>query len=661
MAKRAGSVESPTACKKQATSPSHAAGQVGVPVEKPAGTPPHSTPTPGDGANGKIARPALPTDKESTHCDMEALMKDICRWCEQELPAAMNKCPGLAGMCKDRPFWECRPLAIGEADKGSLVGHKEPFDQAKCSVAIAQKGMYEASMNIDWLRVFPASPTARQIMGDMPTLAEVQAGAESWFNYREDPNLASSQDKTRKVFPTVLAAYVETVQLLGREAFPQSLMLLDGYIFSWAWWFHLYKILENFGLPAVDDHQAAMLRLHLDIGLSVTVHVRVETDSAELAKWAMERSSQKSVTAAIVETDSFAAFVQRVAVFLHGVEDKQRHRALTNANVHYGGSAVSKQMYFAIQACLPLVVGEVAKSLDRLRREFGRDCFTKGYTKMYLLSRMCAKVGLSCKVSTETLFEHCLQGLLLELRYELLRVEDMTVPKLQCCRGGNSGKFGVLLWKHLLSDAVFAVAKQAAKDSGGALQSEADALERDFGSYASFEKNFQSLASPQDSLELWKKDKRKAVMEAADFLHDLYGGVYDSALAAMNIEESKDPGEVDWLTVKGLQPYEVIVRLFRSAGTAVSCSAAEEAPAPNKRTLNRLMSDPVYEDSRQEEVVRERQETWRKAIAERKTLVTFSVCKQWTKEKLRQHTASLAAAKEFKGVIGERHRIHFGS
>ena len=42
-------------------------------------------------------------------------------------------------------------------------------------------------------------------------------------------------------------------------------------------------------------------------------------------------------------------------------------------------------------------------------------------------------------------------------------------------------------------------------------------------------------------------------------------------------------------------------------------------------------------------------------------MVTFSVCKHWTKVKLRDHVASLAAAKEFKGVIGEKHRILFGS
>ena len=94
--------------------------------------------------------------------------------------------------------------------------------------------------------------------------------------------------------------------------------------------------------------------------------------------------------------------------------------------------------------------------------------------------------------------------------------------------------------------------------------------------------------------------------ETADFLNDLYGGAHDAALAAMNIEESKDPSQVDWTTVRGLELYGNIVRLFRSAGTAVSSSAAGDAPAPNKRTLNRLMPDPAYEDARHDEVQRER-------------------------------------------------------
>ena len=74
----------------------------------------------------------------------------------------------------------------------------------------------------------------------------------------------------------------------------------------------------------------------------------------------------------------------------------------------------------------------------------------------------------------------------------------------------------------------------------------------------------------------------------------------------MSIEECKDHDDVDWHTVKGLERYESVVRLFRSAGTAVSNSAAEDAPAPSRRALTRLMSDPVYECAQVADVERER-------------------------------------------------------
>ena len=124
MPKRHGSDVSPQASKKQATLTSFTKVVETVPVVKPVVTSQGTSPSSAAGSDGKFARPSLPTEKESIHCDVEALMKDVCRWCEQELPAAIDMCPGLTGMCQKRPFWECRPLAIREAGKGSLVGHR---------------------------------------------------------------------------------------------------------------------------------------------------------------------------------------------------------------------------------------------------------------------------------------------------------------------------------------------------------------------------------------------------------------------------------------------------------------------------------------------------------------------------------------------------------
>ena len=45
-----------------------------------------------------------------------------------------------------------------------------------------------------------------------------------------------------------------------------------------------------------------------------------------------------------------------------------------------------------------------------------------------------------------------------------------------------------------------------------------------------------------------KKDKRKVVAEVADFVHDLFGGLYDTALDKTNIKDHKEPASVDWST-----------------------------------------------------------------------------------------------------------------
>ena len=239
-------------------------------------------------------------------------MKDIIRYCEQEIPAAAKASDLDAMFQPNVSFWECLPLAI--AGDASLKGHKPPFDQSQCIAAMASKGMYEASMNLHWLTPFPSGTTSEQIMGDVPTLADVKAGADSWFDHSADLDLASPQDHTRKVVPAVLAAYVDSAEALHHNNFKQKLQMLDGHIFAWAWWFRLYRILEDFGSPEVDDKAADTFRLHIEIGLSVTVHVRVEKDAAKLAKWAMERGSQRSVANSVVETDSFAAFVKRANV-----------------------------------------------------------------------------------------------------------------------------------------------------------------------------------------------------------------------------------------------------------------------------------------------------------------------------------------------------------
>ena len=667
MSKRSNATEGvgiPPPKSAKVTPPSSDAGGAHVPVVKPAATEPPAVPY---GVVSRLPMPTMPKGNVALTCDIVQLMRDIMAWCRQELPHAMAKSSAaLQRQFGGKPMWECAPLQIKEGGDGILVGHKEPFCKGKCCIALKETGMYEAGMNIDWLRTHPTNLEERRLLGDVPSLADLEYCRGSWFDVSDEdlaPPQVNSERRYSKVFPVVLAAYADREEMLQRDFFPQSIVLLDGHIYVWAWWLHAYNLLslgwEDGSWPPA---HAAAFRQHIDCALSVTVHLRVMASTAALAKWSISRAAERQVTATRV-TDSFVAFIQKAELYLREIDVKKRCQTLFSSGVGYNGESVNRTMYFAFQACLPILEPNVFTVVQQLQREFGKECLTRGYSKLYQLSRLCDKVANSTNVDIKDLLAHVFRGLLFELRMEILTTDNMTVPKLTCTRGGNSGKVGVLLWKYILIHDLLSLAQDTAKDNS-AFAKEVECLTNDFGSYPAFEEKFQKcLASSQaDAIETWKKDKRKAITDSADFLHDLYGGLHDTILAAINIEECKEPVKFEWASVRGFKAYEDVVRQYRTPAIAVSSPAAEEeAPKLGKRCLTRLKSDPTYEDAKDAELVKERNEVWRRAAAERKAYCTFSVCKQWTTQNLAKHVASLVAANDFKGIVGERHRLHFGS
>ena len=99
-----------------------------------------------------------------------------------------------------------------------------------------------------------------------------------------------------------------------RETVEHSLVLLDGHAFVWAWWLHLFNSISRVE-PVGECIQAAAVRHHLDIGLSVSAQVRVEADVARLAVWSSERSAMKQVTEKL-GSDTFTAFAQKITLLL---------------------------------------------------------------------------------------------------------------------------------------------------------------------------------------------------------------------------------------------------------------------------------------------------------------------------------------------------------
>ena len=82
--------------------------------------------------------------------------------------------------------------------------------------------------------------------------------------------------------------------------------------------------------------------------------------------------------------------------------------------------------------------------------EFGRNTFTKGYTKMYQTISAVKRIAPLVKTEPAPLFQFVLEALLFELRYSLNTVEKITEAQLAGTRGGPNGKVGCLLWKYLI-------------------------------------------------------------------------------------------------------------------------------------------------------------------------------------------------------------------
>ena len=129
----------------------------------------------------------------------------------------------------------------------------------------------------------------------------------------------------------------------------------------------------------------------------------------------------------------------------------------------------------------------------------------------------------------------------------------------------------------------------------------------------------------------------------------------------MPIEDPReDPTAVDWASTA--IPVSFVIRNLRLSGSTVSSTAAENAPPLMPRTLQRMASDPMKVDIvRQAHMEKERNDVWHQAAKHRMKYVTFTICKTWSVNAIKNHIAGLKSASKFKPAVGEAHRVFSAS
>ena len=184
--------------------------------------------------------PSLPsTEEEILRCDVRMLMRSVMSWCRVVLVQRLSTDEKFKTQFVETEFWRERPLQIAVADNdASLVGFKPPWQKAQCLTAIDQRQMYEAAINIDWLKTISADADDRVIAGDEVTYADVERIRCALMIICEDVlhTVQKSEDlpvEQRKHFSFVFACHTPAASYLDKDAFQHELVLLDGHAFVW--------------------------------------------------------------------------------------------------------------------------------------------------------------------------------------------------------------------------------------------------------------------------------------------------------------------------------------------------------------------------------------------------------------------------------------------
>ena len=279
----------------------------------------------------EVTVPELPsTPEQMLKCDVPTLMRSIMLWCRRALVQRLSSDPAFKDQFVQTEFWRERPLQISNPTNAkTLVGFKPPWQQAQCMVAMEQRQVYEAAINIDWVQTDAADAEHQHIAGDTVTYASIDTircntmviPDEVLGTVKESAELPVEH---RRYFSFALACHTHDLAVLKKDAFCQELVLLDGHAFVWAWWLHLYYLLtETSPAPSWSVNNTIALRQHLDMGLGATAQVRVERDITKLATWSAERAGTKEFVSQQV-ADTFPAFVRKTSLILQDVPSKQK-------------------------------------------------------------------------------------------------------------------------------------------------------------------------------------------------------------------------------------------------------------------------------------------------------------------------------------------------
>ena len=160
-----------------------------------------------------------------------------------------------------------------------------------------------------------------------------------------------------------------------------------------------------------------------------------------------------------------------------------------------------------------------------------------------------------------------------------------------------------------------------------------------------------------DMLERCKElYSNKVTHLALDFGFDVMSGSYDDALKKA-LTGKASVQDVAWASVD-IEPLRELTRTLNMHKSVIQISKGEVAPPPSTRTLQRYGSDANPEEvSRRAQMLRERQDVWKQAVAQRKRFVAVGHAKCGVKAHAQTFYEKCTSVYNYATKAGEAHRV----
>ena len=269
-----------------------------------------------------------------------------------------------------------QPLAIQETCNDQR-SYKEMWCKGNAACSLETTQLYEAGGSAFWVCTGLFSdlelPVESLSWGQMEDVAGTFFGG------------GAETSTGRIIFPTVLDCFVLQGNLTAtggpkqfQSSYPHALQLITGHQLVHALYYALY-----FALQASDHQRVQKLVV---CALTATIRLRLLQSREDAAKLSMDASASYVVKKEFL-SDTWIGWLHkfRLVTVNMGSTWTQEMKYLTSNGITYERKAVSASLLGVTSKALPLFTpgSAVVELSDQIGREFGRDVFGSGYTKIH--------------------------------------------------------------------------------------------------------------------------------------------------------------------------------------------------------------------------------------------------------------------------------------